>query len=241
MLEFRLRQPFVFPGRAPRLNLAHPLFSQAHFVSAAVVQGKSLVDLVTGQIATNTTTISGFDENGPYIWSNDAAGTATITLTAPATSFQFITWGCIFKVIGLGGRGYVYSAATGNTGIFVINSTIEFTISGGVIASFPATAGHTYFAFANNAVATASKSRTMVLVDLTTGQVFTSVSTSSINVVLTPQALVPYGTFTNSTRLYSSFASGSSLTPPAVQPAACFYSIDQIISGLSNPWSLWYG
>lgn len=240
MLEFRLRQPFVFPARTPLLNRAHPLFSQAHFTNAAVAQGKSLVDLVTGQVATNTTTLSGFDENGPYIWSNDAAGTATVTLTAPSTTFNFVTWGCIFKIVSNSGRGYVYTPAS-TTGIFIINSTVEFVLNNGAYGSFQVTPGHTYFAFSNNSVATASQRRTAVLVDLSNGQVFISTSASSANIILNPQALVPYSTSISTARLYASFASGSVLVPPAVQPASCFYSIDQIMSGLSNPWNLWYG
>lgn len=241
MLELRLQKSFAFPaGRQARLNRAHPLFSQAHFLTAAVAQGKGMRDLVTGAYAGGSTTLSGADENGPYVWSNDGAGTATCSFATPTTTFEFGAWGCIFKLAPGAGRQYVFAYA-GNSGVFINGATITFQITGGALANFNGIAGHTYFGLQNNATGTASKQRTSLLVDLTTGQVSPTLTASTGNVIVSPVAgLVTASTFVGNCRLYAMFASGSVLTPPAVNPAACFFSIDQFMSGVKDPWGLWY-
>jgi hypothetical protein len=242
MLEFRLKQPLAFPGgRAPRLNRTHPLFSQAHFLNAAVARGKGMLDLVTGVFAGGTTTLTGNDESGPYVYSNDNAGTAECTFPVVATAFQFLTWGCIFKLAPGSMRGYCFTADV-NTGLFVSAQTINFLLGNATWAAFTGVAGHAYFAFANSATGSAGGTRTATLVDLNTGQVFqTRVAVTGGNSPINPvAALVPYSTFVIATRVYAMFASGSTLAPPAVQPAATFYSLDMIMGGLSNPWALWY-
>lgn len=241
MLDLHLQEPFVFPaGRVPRLNRAHPLCSQQHIVYAAVAQGNCLVDLVSGQQGTNTTTLGGVDQNGPYVWSNDSAGTATITMTGPATSFNFQCWGAIFQLRGTN-RQFIWNFNATASGFFTINNTIYFYVAGGSQASFAVPAGHTYFCFQNNAVGTASQTRTFVCVDLTTGQVYMAQGASVDNFVISPiKALVVEVGTVCTNRLYAAFACGSVLVPPAVCPPATFYSIDQIMAGLKDPWGLWY-
>ena len=240
MLELRLKPPLAFPGRAPRLNRQHPLFSNQHIISAPVAQGKALVDLATGQVATNTTTLAGMDHNGSYIWSNDNAGTATVSLTGNPSTFNFMTMGCIFRLISASGRGNVY--ATNNTGFFIINTTASFLINNGSWWSAALIPGHAYFCFLNNAVGTASATKTGVVVDLDTGQVQTIRAAASGNLQLGPiLALQVISTFVQTTRFYAGFMTGSVLIPPAVQPTATFGSIDQIMGGIADPWSLWYG
>lgn len=247
MLEFRLRQPLVFPaGRRPRVNRAHPLFNPQHFTHCAVANGGSnvngqgsLVDLLSGAIGTNTTTLGGVDKNGPYVWSNDSAGTAAISMSGPATSFNFTCWGIIFQLNGTN-RQYIWAVST-NTGFWSNGLNINFELSNGSQASFNGIAGHTYFLFMNNAPGTASQQRTMVGVDLDTGKVFMFQNLSSGNVVLNPISALEVSSGVCTNRLYASFCCGSSLVPPAVTPPATFYSIDQIMGGIKDPWGLWYG
>ena len=240
MLEFRLRQPFAFPfGRQPRLNRLHPLFSQQHIIAAVVPNGKTLVDLVTGQVASGTTTQCGTDNNGPYIYSNDTVGTSACSFPGNSSTFQFITLGCIFKILNASGRSYPWE--TSNTGWFLVGQTMETVVNNGNWFSVTLTLGHTYFSFVNNSVGTASGTKTVVYVDLDTGQVFMARAASTGNVVTSPViALNPYSNYLSTIRLYAAFVTGSILIPPAVQPAAMFGSIDQIMAGLANPWSLWY-
>jgi hypothetical protein len=240
MLEFRLKPPNAFPiGRQPRLNRAHPLFNQQHNVATLVSIPGGMKDLVTGAIVTNTTTLYGVDRNAPYIWSNDSAGTATCSFTVTAVSQNWYNWGCIFM---LGGTGRQYVAGcSGNTGLFTNGLSISFVAAGGTIVSFTGVAGHIYFAFLCNAVGTAAMNRTCTLVDLTTGQVFQSITASSGNLVINPVfGLGTSGAFTGNCRLYAHFFDGSILSPPAVNPYAHFLSIDKIMAGIADPWGLWY-
>lgn len=241
MLNLNLKPPLVFPSKAPVLNRQHPLFSQQHFIHAAVARNGGLLDMLTGTFATNTTTLGGVDENGHYIWSNDTAGTATVSMTPlnSSTSFQFWNWGCIFKFIATN-RQYIWAVDSPPSGIWTNAGNITFLLVNGTVVAFPGIQGHTYFALYCNSVGTANQSRTCVLVDMTTGQVsmFTQPSLDNITVNVVNALQVSSGVCAN--RLYASFFCGSVLVPPAVTPAATFYSIDQIMAGISNPWSLWY-
>jgi hypothetical protein len=241
MLELRRKPPLAFPAKTPRLNRAHPLYNQAHFFNAAVARGKGMYDLVTETFVGGSTTLDGRDENGSYIYSNDGAGTGICSFSVVGTTFQWITWGCIFKLLGVG-RQYVFACSnTNNLGIFLNGTGISFNITGGTQVTFTGINGHTYFAFANNATGTATKNRTFMLVDLTTGQVFQASNSSTGNIILSPiSGLAPSGAFVGNARLYTMFASGSVLTPPAQNPAAHFFSIDAIMGGVIDPWSLWY-
>jgi hypothetical protein len=240
MLDLRFQQPFVRPANRPaKLNRQHPLFSQKNMICAAVAVSGGMHDLITETTVTNTTTLTGNDHNGQYIWSNDLAGTATINFPQAAVSAQFNCWGSIFRCMGTG-RQYLNGTTT-NTAFFTNGSVFSFDIAGGTELSITLVNGHTYFAFQNNAVGTASQNRTMILVSLTTGQVWTQSQASTGNITPNPTfGLGVAGAFTGNWRLYAMFWTASVLVPSAVQPAATFYSVDQQMAGLANPWSLWY-
>jgi hypothetical protein len=244
MLEFRLKPPFACPPlRTPRINRAHPLFNQQHIVHLSVARGAALVDLLTGAVGTNTTTLGGVDSNGPYIWSNDNAGTATISMptSAGGAANNFNTFGAIFQLRGTN-RQIVWGISNPLCGFFNINASLNFNVAGGTVATFNCQPGHTYFGVQTNAVATASQQRISALLDLTTGQVFWAQTASANNLVMTPaQALVVETGTICTNRLYAAFACSTALVPPAVNPAATFYSIDQIMAGFRDPWGLWYG
>jgi hypothetical protein len=238
MLEFRLKPRHAFPARPARLNRAHPLFNQLHFVAAFVAQGAGLRDLVTGVYGTNTTTLGGTDENGPYVYSADSAGTAAITIPGPVVGFQFGCWGCIFK-LSLIGRQYVFAVVSGS-GFLTNGANVSFNVNNGTVVNFVGIPGNTYFAFMNNAVGTAGLNRTCVLVDLTTGKTFMFTGASTIQLAFNPMLALVVNSAISNNRLYAAFACGSTLVPPAVNPAPTYYSIDQIMAGLSDPWALWY-
>ena len=244
MLNLKIRNPNVFPGRPPRLNVAHPFFSQKNTVCAAVAQGKGMFDLVTQTFAAGSATLSNQDENGPYVYTTDASGSSLsqCAFPAPATTFNWQIWGGIFKVVGVTGRGYVLGI-NNTTGVALINNSISFYAGGGSWASFTGIAGHTYLAFTSNSVGTANLSKTAVLVDLTSGNIFTfrvaSTGGFSINPVF---AFAPFTTFVGGARVYALMAGGSQIPiPPAAQPAPTFYSQDQINAAIMDPWGLWYG
>lgn len=242
MLNLNITNPITFPGRAPRLNRAHPLFNTNLLCAAYSVKG-GMTDLITGLSAFGTTTLSAVDENGPSIWSNDAAGTATVKfLTANVTTYNFLSWGSIFKYVP-GGSGRIYLTGFGtNSGWFINGATLSFQVVGGTNASVALLPGHTYFAMQTNAVGTAAASRFSCIVDLDTGIVQIFRSASSANLAATNTfALQPAAAFTQTSRVYAMFLSAAVLIPPAVQPAAgCFYSTDQVMAALSDPWGLWY-
>ena len=240
MLEFRLKQPLIKPPyRAPKLNLAHPLYSP-HCYSATVAQGAGIRDLVTGASAGGSTTLSGVDEGGPYVWSNDAAGTAICALTPASVSYSFFAWGCIFKLMpGTIQYHYIYQA---QSGVLVNGTSIDFYLANGNIIGFTGAYGHIYFACQNQSVATATLIRTCTLVDLNTGRIFQELGASSGAITSsTIAALTNYSTDVNNTRFYCGFAMGSTTVPPAVNPAPPFWSADQILAGARDPWSFWHG
>jgi hypothetical protein len=243
MLEMRVQQPFVRPAlRPPRLNRAHPLWSQKNGIYCSVAQSNGMYDLVSGLFSTNTTTLGGTDENGPYCYSNDSAGTATISQTGPTTSFQFTCWGIIFKYLGSGNRQYIWGfGPSGNTGFWQNAANATFLINNGTIIAFAGMlTGHTYFACQTNSVGTASENRTSTLVELTTGRIWQYAAASTGNLVVNPIQSFTVSIGVSPNRLYAAFATGSVLIPPAVNPASTFWSVDQILGGIMNPWSLWY-
>ena len=242
MLNLGIRNPYIFPGRPPKLNRAHPLYGVGHMQNASVAQGAGMIDLVTGVYAAGTTTLMGNDENGPYVWSNDGAGTAACTWSSSGATVHYVTWGCIFKLTTGSGRGYPWNYA-GNSGVFLNGLVINFNITGGTIGTgITGIAGHTYFAFCNNATGGANLTRTNVLIDLTTGQVSQTRTPSTGNVVVNPITGIGLaGAFNSNTRLYAGFMMSTALVPPIVQPSPTFYSADQINAGIADPWGLWYG
>lgn len=211
-------------------------------VSMQVAQGNGLVDLLqNGSFSTNTTTLGGTDENGPYIWSNDSAGTATTSQAGPTTTFNFNCWGCIFKYNAGANRQYVWGfGAGGNTGFWQNSSTINFVVNNGVLATFTIIPGHTYFAFTNNGRATSGLIRTCTLVDLTTGRVYQAFVAAAVNLIVNPIQGLTISVGVANNRLYAAYAGGSVLVNGFV-PAPMFYSVDMIMAGLANPWALWYG
>jgi hypothetical protein len=240
MLNFNLQNPFTKPAlRQPRLNLLHPFYSK-NIQFAGVAQAGGVTDLLTGNKAVGTTTLSGTDENGHYVWSNDGAGTATCSFAGLAINYEFQTFGCIFKLIGTS-LGWIFTVQTSNTGFVCNGLAIDFELSNTNDLSLTGQAGHTYFVFMTNCVATAALQRFMVLLDLVTGQRWVVRQTGAGNVVFQPiTALTIFSSDVCHNRFYAGFACGSVLIPPAVNPAATFYSIDQIMAGMSDPWSLWY-
>jgi hypothetical protein len=241
MINLNLGQRLIVPKSAPRLNTAHPLYSANHMVAAHVASGLGLRDLVTGAYGTNTGVVTGFDENGNYCMSPTSDGTGTINMTGPTTSYQYATWGCIFKMADGGGRQYVWCFGSPQTGLFINGLNISFNIQGGTIVNFVGKAGHTYFAIQTNAVGTAALNRTCALLDMTTGQVFIYQGASTVNLVLNPfSAFVVVISTVCKNRLYAGFATGTVLVPPAVTPSPTFYSMDQIMAALQDPWGLWY-
>lgn len=244
MLDLRIKPQNAFPGRAPRLNRAHPLFSQGHTVFAGVARGKGIFDLVSGTFNGGVNTLGGSDENGPFVYtlSTDTGGSGQCSFSPTgATNFSFISWGVIFKLPAGGGRGWPIALNT-NTGLWLVGQSLAYELSNGNYWTPVGIAGHTYFAFANNAVGSAVLQKTAVLFDMTTGQVQTNRSASAGNINASPISINgPAGTFQGPQRTYCAFATASALVPPAVQPAPCFYSIDQIMAGVKDPWGLWYG
>lgn len=246
MLDFRLRPRLQYPaGRQPRLNLAHPLISQQSVLFAGVAEGKGFRDLVSNVYATNTNVIGGVDENGPWAGSSTASGTGQISFAAPSISYQYMTWGIIFKwtITAVSTMLPLSFGSPANNGILVIaTSGIIFDVSGGTVFNIPVGLGNgTYFCFMNNAVGTATQTRTCTICNLLTGQIWIGRSASSANLVPAPSFnLFTPSSNVSSLKLYAAFATGSVLVPPAVTPAAFFYSIDQIMSALADPWGLWY-
>lgn len=245
MLNFRLQQNNVRPsGRQPMLNRAHPFFHQQHIVFAGVAQGKGVLDLVTNVWSGGSATLSGSDANGPYVYTTDTSGSGLGACSFAGIStnpLEFVTFGCILWLAPGAGRGYPLALITPNTAIWIVGQAIEFVQSGGNAGSFTGIAGHTYLFVVRNAVGTASQQRYLYLLDLNTGIVQFTSSTSSGNFTLGPVvALSNTTTFQSLSRFYCGFATGSVLVPPAVQPAATFYSIDQFMAGLADPWGLWY-
>ena len=201
-----------------------------------------MIDLVTGAFQGGTTTLAGTDENGPYVYSNDSAGTGAVSFPVLAGSMGWHTWGVIFKLAAGSGRGYAISLAA-NTGIAIFSQSINFYIGGGGWGTaVTGIAGHTYFAFTNNAVGTASLTKTGILIDLVNGQTWVMRASATGNFGITPIAACSLlGTFIINTRVYAIFASASAgPVPPALQPAPTFYSIDQIMNAIKDPWGLWY-
>ena len=246
MLNFRLSQSLVKPsGRAPRLNLAHPLCNQKNILFAAVAKGAGFLDLVSGAYATNAAVSSGIDMNGPWASSTTSTGTGAVSFPAPNVSYQFMTWGIIFRwtILAVSTQFPLSFGSPANTGL-VVNATngISFYLINSGLFTLPVTIGNgTYFCFMSNAVGTASLQRTMVIVNLTTGQIWITKSASINNINPTPSFILlnPVSNV-NSLRLYAAFVTGSVLVPPAVNPAATFYSIDQVMGGIQDPWGLWY-
>lgn len=247
MLNFNLRPPVQFrgSGRAPQLNRRHPLFPMGgQLIQAVVAEGAGLRDLLSGTYQTGTV-LQGCDENGPYITSVSTTG--PVTFTVPATSYNFINYGCIFKLGNNTGAGFqiVYgfgSTGSAQCGIFTSGNNIEFTESGGDIGAVAGQPGHTYLALWRNSVATAGVQKILMLLDMTAGTLVQSYQSSSGNIVVNPiNALQYINGSLGTNRLYAGFIAGSLLIPPAVQPQAAFLSIDQIMGGLADPWGLWYG
>ena len=239
-----LRNANVWPQRTPRLNTRHPLYTVRNCCFAGIANNGGFTDLQTGiTMPANTSTASGVDENGPYIWNTAGTSAGALSFTG-GTSANFTNMGVIFKrVSNSGNRQYLFTIDT-NTGFWMNGNNFTFLISNGTILSIPITVGHTYYAVMTDGPATSGFARMVFLYDMTTSLVM-SVRGSTVagNITTTPIGLLQASSGQVSDRVYAAFAGGSPgspFNPPWYQIPPIFYSVPEVLDTLQNPWSLWY-
>lgn len=211
---------------------------------AAAAQTGGMMDLLTNTFSKGTATQSGHDDSGPWVLTVDTTGAGAVPFTINSATMNYHSWAVIFKMMGAGNRGWPLSMAV-NSGVLIINTSIAYDLGNGTwwTATSTAIPGHTYFAFATNIVGTASLFRFGILIDLTTGQVWTNRVASTGGFPLTPAAAISQqSTFVSNERVYAMFVGGSPTPiPPAVQPGPGLPGVDVFNAIQADPWGLWYG
>lgn len=240
-----LRPAFPYPGGPAVLNRQH-MIGGAGLRLACVAQGgsgaPSMVDLLSGVVATNQYATLEVGTIGPSVY-NNAVGTAAngfpFTAKPASETFNFLTMAAIFQWRGgTVGQGIVNANTLGNTKITVVNTAIAMDVAS-TVYNFPVlpVAGHSYFvAFSGRGTGVGNSTGNPrwfgVQVDLTTGVQCTMQSTASIGA---PTGNTQYQVYT--------YGTGARPDPGRVAAAAIasiYLPPAKLLAWAKDPWGLWY-
>jgi hypothetical protein len=213
----------AFPGIAPRLNVNHPAYRKLRL--AMIPVGAGAINLVNGSAGTSVSNSNSIV--------NTVAGPGTPPVAENAFPVHITeavtagTWSAIFVYSTVASQKAMITAvaslatAVPNTAILIINGGVP-TLTPALPTLVP---GHAYFfGLVANTVA---PRLSVVLHDLTTGQIFTATGTAAVSGTLT------IGQNFLSPGLLGLRVNATSFSAAAITP-------QQLLQWAQDPWSLWY-
>ena len=229
---------FQFPGRSPRLNVAHPAFRGGAARLAAVSRTDgSMFDLVTNRSRGWTGALGKNTSIGPVAYPNGVAtGGILWPAIIPNEVFPALTMAAIWQqVASLHGQGIVTIAPAAPAQITIQSTGIPNWGQQGVLAfnNMPvAVAGHTYF-FVASVFAITPKPRSIgTLLDMTTGQIW--IGKDPGNNFTASTSGTSYTTLT-----YTGGTPDSNFVACAMI-AATTLTQGQQLDCCSDPWGFWF-
>lgn len=231
----------AYPGRAPALNASHPAVQRGLVQLAAVSEGPSMVDLLTGVSSTNANVQGGVNEYGPYtVGRGLATGSFLVWPNNGPTTVNAYGLAAIWKAGPHHSNQALVSFNALNEQLLCTSTAIANAFLNTVRITLPAQIGHQYFAYTDwvGATPTARATRLFVM-DMTAGLLFDTAGPSNgANLVITGGFNVLTGNVAG-TPDEGQLAAAAVLTfGPAGRP---WLSRSEVIDWCRDPFSLWYG
>jgi hypothetical protein len=239
------RSPLEFPGRAPKLNYNHPAVTAGKLRLAVVARGDgSFLDLLTQTTGVWLGSNGAGGEIGPYgpmsyPLTLTSGGVPFPALYAGETFTQGVTLSCIFTPRQMTrGQGYVNTSQTTTEGANVVKlstnaaSGFFFGVGGSGFTFGPTslTTSHLYFGVASMRGTAPNPRCIMGLVDMTTGQKWTSTTTATVLVTVgSHYSVLTY----NGGNVDNNRLGQASITARGITPG-------EMASWMDDPYSLWY-
>jgi hypothetical protein len=244
-----LQNNFRFPARRASLNRAHPLLAGSHLGIAAVANVPGgMTDLNTGVISTNTNTLSPVNELGQCARGGNAVNSSTfLTWAGPTNPIAQITASCIIKYTGTGTMWPLALANQATTGIEVTTTTAVINwqqAATNIFGNYVMKLGHCYFYLVSNRSDTMGGSGYSVIVDMTTGLVWTASNSTSglgqLPLLTLMNVLQQNDANTGGPNPIAAVHVSANFTTASLNATQQRMDLGTLLEAATKPWSLWY-